>query len=370
MKQLVSIIIIFLGLGCATDFTINPVQLPSLASPGQKGYIKSEFIFPIKDRPTRMCHSSTIEETSTGLVASWFGGSEEGSKDVGIWVSRLIDGKWSKPLEVANGGENTDRQYPCWNPVLFQPRHGPLLLFFKVGPSPRKWWGEMMSSEDGGKTWINRRRLGNNQKVGSLIGPVKNKPIQLSDGTFLCGASTEYRIFWLYNRWRVHFEITRDLGDSWKVIAPINNGYTIRAIQPSFLLHPNDQIQIVCRSRENAIVQSWSYDRGLTWKKMTPTSLPNPNSGLDSVTLKDGRHLIVYNHTGERGSSPSGRAMLNVTISNDGINWKPLFTVEQKKHSSFSYPAVIQSNDGMVHITYTYNKQSIKHIVLNPEVLN
>jgi predicted neuraminidase len=89
--------------------------------------------------PFRSAHASTIVETRDGLLAAWFGGTEEGNPDVGIWVSRRGEGGWSAPVEVANGAQPDGTRHPCWNPVLFQPSKGPLLLFYKVGPSPREW---------------------------------------------------------------------------------------------------------------------------------------------------------------------------------------------------------------------------------------
>lgn len=104
----------------------------------------------------------------------------------------------------------------------------------------------------------------------------------------------------------------------------------------------------------------------MTWSKMEATDLPNPNAGTDAVTLRDGRQLLVYNHTVRRGSFPSGRQMLNVASSTDGKHWTPLLILEKQDRSEFSYPAVIQASDGKVHITYTYQRQSIKHVVLAP----
>ena len=98
---------------------------------------------------------------------------------------------------------------------------------------------------------------------------------------------------------------------------------------------------------------------------MTATALPNPNAGTDAVTLKDGRQLLVYNHTTRRGGFPSGRAMLNVAVSTDGTAWQPVLTLERAK-GEYSYPAVIQTADGLVHITHTYQRRSVKHVVLDP----
>ncbi len=335
-------------------------DVPEVAQPGVAGYVSGELIYPLDDKLTPECHASTIVQTSRGLVAAWFGGKHERSPDVGIWVARHVDGKWTRPTEVVNGVQSPDLRHPCWNPVLFQPKEGPLLLFYKVGPSPSTWWGMLMTSSDAGQNWSTPHRLGENEKVGHLLGPVKNKPIQLSDGSILCPSSSEQK------GWRVHFERTTDLGKTWEVIGPINVGKEFSAIQPSILTYDGGKMQVLCRSRQGMIVQSWSTDGGKTWSKMTATTLPNPNAGTDAVTLRDGRQLLVYNHTVRRGEFPSGRNMLNVAISSDGKDWKTVLTLE-KQPGEYSYPAVIQAADGKVHITYTYRRQSVKHVVLDPE---
>ena len=119
--------------------------------PEMDAVLKSEFIYEIA--PTPACHASTIVETKTGLVAAWFGGPYEKHPEVGIWLARHEAGQWGKPTEVANGVQPDGRRHPTWNPVLFQPTGGPLMLFYKAGPNPEKWWGMLMTSKDGGKTW-------------------------------------------------------------------------------------------------------------------------------------------------------------------------------------------------------------------------
>lgn len=343
---------------CAAGL-VTAAELPPLAKPGQGALLSANLIYSLGNRPTPQCHASTIAETPTGLVAAWFAGTREKHSDVGVRISRLVNDKWTTPVEVADGSEGEDREYPCWNPVLFQPKKGPLMLFYKVGPTPSRWWGMLLTSKDGGKTWGNRRKLGKDDKVGHLIGPVKNKPIQLADGTILCPSSTEHK------GWRVHFEATRDFGKTWKVIGPINDGKEFGAIQPSILTYADGRMQVMCRSQQKVVTQSESKDGGKTWSKMTASKLPNPNAGTDAVTLKDGRQLIVYNHTVRRLEFPSGRNMLNVAISTDGKNWKPVLTLERAP-GEYSYPAVIQTRDGKVHITYTWQRISVKHAVLDP----
>jgi len=340
-------------------------SLPELSLPGENGYLKGELIFPLDNRPTPECHASTVVETSSGMIAAWFGGTHEKHKDVGIWISHLEEGKWSHPMEVANGIQDESLRYPCWNPVLFQTAEGPLMLFYKVGPSPREWWGEMKTSRDQGFTWSASRKLGESS-LGHLIGPVKNKPVQLEDGSILCPSSTE-RIDNRQTFWQVHFELTKDMGKSWEVIGPINDGIEFDAIQPSILTYNSGAMQILCRTIQDVISESWSEDEGLSWSPMKATELPNPSAGTDAVSLMDGRQLLVYNHS-KRGRQAPGRKILNVAISDDGLSWKPVLTLENQK-GEYSYPTVIQSADGLVHITYTYDRKSVKYVVLDPQQL-
>ncbi len=318
-------------------------------------------------------HASTIVETKSGLVVAWFGGTKEGNPDVGIWLSRQAGGKWTPPVEVANGAETEDPRANCLNPVLFQVPGGPLLLFYRTG----KWWPYVKRSTDDGVTWSKPERLYNGN-----FGPIKNKPVLLPDGSILSPASTEFSGWpapgatgWDSRMWRVQFERLVLTGNraaikatQWQVIGPVNDG-AIDAIQPSILLHPGNRLQALGRTAQGRIFQIWSDDGGRTWGGMTLTDLPNPNSGTDAVTLKDGRHLLVYNHTGQRPEGKNGpRSPLNVAVSADGKTWKGALVLENQP-GEFSYPAVIQTADGLVHITYTYRRQHIRHVVVDPEKL-
>lgn len=318
----------------------------------QPGFVKSEFIF--EQAQFHSCHASTIVETRDGFFAAWFGGTKEGARDVGIWVSRQNGSAWSEPFELANGVDEQNRiRYPCWNPVLFQPKKGPLLLFYKVGTKPSSWWGMLMRSEDGGRSWSRPKRL-----PKDIYGPIKNKPIELEDNWILCGSSTED------GGWRVHLERTHSFGHQWSRSAPVNEAMEFAAIQPTLLAYPSGKIQMLCRTKQREITESWSDDNGFTWSRMMPTDLPNPNSGIDSVVLRDGRALLVYNHTSE------SRSVLNVAVSTDGKRWNSVMVLENLPGSEFSYPAVIQASDGLVHITYTWKRQRIKHVIIDPFKLN
>ena len=361
------LVAISLSLAFASQIAAQTV-LPPVAKLGVQGYVSGELIYELEGRLTPRCHASTIEETPSGLVAAWFGGKHENNPDVGIWVSRHDGKKWSKPVEVVDGSEGEEQEFACWNPVLFQPKNAPLMLFYKVGKNPRLWWGMLITSEDGGKTWSKPRRLGKSESLPdanpNLLGPVKNKPIQLDDGSILCASSTEN------DGWRVHFELTKDMGKTWEVIGPINDATKFNAIQPTILTFPDRRMQELCRSQENVITQSWSNDGGKSWSPVTATDLPNPSAGVDAVTLRDGRHLLVYNHA-IRKEGFNGRQIINVAISNDGEKWTPILTLENEgNEAGYSYPAIIQTKDGKVHITYTWRRQSIKHVVINPSEIN
>lgn len=310
------------------------------------GIVNSEFLFD--DAPFARCHASTIEQTEHGLVAAWFGGTHERHEDVGIWVTRHDGRAWSPPVEVQDGVQHATKRYPTWNPVLFQPREGPLLLFYKCGPSPSTWWGMLTTSGDGGATWSHPQRL-----PEDILGPVRNKPIELADGTLLCGSSDER------SGWRVHFERTPDQGRTWSRTGPINDGKKIAAIQPTLIRFGDGVLMAFCRSKQGRVVVTSSKDDGERWGPITLTQLPNPNSGIDGVRLRDGRALLVYNHA-ERGRSP-----LNVALSRDGATWQAAAVLETEP-GEFSYPAVIQGRDGLVHITYTWNRRKIRHVVIDP----
>ena len=276
---------------------------------------------------------------------------------------------------MADGVQDAAKRYPTWNPVLFQPKQGPLLLFYKVGPSPREWWGMVMTSADDGRTWSAPRRL-----PDGILGPIKNKPVQLADGTIVAGSSTEAADS---DAWRVHVEISRDAGGTWEKVAVAPGGFN--AIQPGILQHADGKLQLLCRSKEMQVPTTWSSDGGRTWSPLAKSDLFAVNSGLDAVTLNDGRHLLVYNYRDRPGGvpdnyrpdtlvgikdAPSGqraRWPLVVSVSRDGVAWTRALTLESEPIThGYAYPAIVQTRDGKVHVTYTFNREKIKHVVIDP----
>jgi len=311
---------------------------------------------PVFERaPFPSAHASTIVETRDGLLAAWFGGTDEGEKDVGIWTSRRGAGGWSAPVEVADGRQEDGSRHPCWNPVLFQPSRGPLVLFYKVGPSPREWWGLARTSTDGGRSWSEPARL-----PEGILGPVRAKPLELSGGDVLAGSSTEHA------GWVVHMErwAPPELASpaAWRRSGPLNDPKAFEAIQPTVLPHGGTRLQILCRSRQKVVTEAWSEDGGATWGPMTATALPNPSAGIDGLRLRDGRFLLVSNPTA------TGRHRLEVAVSLDGKAWRPAALLEDSP-GEYSYPAAVQSRDGLVHVTYTWKRRRIQHVVLDPAAI-
>ncbi|MCC2668307.1 MAG: hypothetical protein K0Q72_778 [Armatimonadetes bacterium] len=311
--------------------------------------MQNEFIF--EQLPTPSCHASTVVDLgSNGLAAAWFGGQEEGANDVAIWFSRREGGRWDAPRKVAAAPG-----VPCWNPVLHRFAADSLVLFYKAGPSPQTWTGFLQRSADGGRTWSAPEQL-----PAGILGPIKNKAIELADGSLVCGSSVES-----YRAWGCWVEITRDRGVTWSKHGPINQpGHLYGSIQPAVFGSRNGKLGMLCRTRDvHRIVRATSADGGRTWTPLAETTLPQNNSGLDAVRLKDGRVVLVYNHTA------SGRTPLNLAVSKDmGVTWTPGPVLESDP-GEYSYPAIIQGADDTIHVVYTWKRERIRYARLRPDEL-
>jgi predicted neuraminidase/sugar phosphate isomerase/epimerase len=342
---------------CKTDSKEPKIDLKDKT--WKEGIVEEEFIN--ENAPYPSCHAATIAETTNGeLVASWFGGTNERDPDVGIWVSKLKNGKWSEGIEVANGVQNDTLRYPTWNPVLYQIPDGDLMLFYKVGPSPSTWWGMLLRSTDGGETWSQPEKL-----PDGFLGPIKNKPVLLDNGNLLLPSSIEG------NGWNLRMESTPDFGKTWKMGDTIPKGKNgVNAIQPSVLFHGNGKLQQIGRTRNRHLFSTWSQDNGKTWSDLELLNMPNNSSGTDAVTLKNGEHALIYNHVWpDEGTTKGYRSPLNIATSKDGIHWNAALVLEDSKISQYSYPAIIQGSDGMLHCVYTWRRQKIKYVKIDPSKL-
>jgi alpha-L-rhamnosidase len=312
--------------------------LPMMGVPNDLPAAQTGFVFDPHDAPFASCHASTICETGAGLLCAWFGGAAEGAADTLIYLSLLSDAGWSTPQVVAEG---RDQGHAMWNPVLWPSPQGDVLLFYKTGPAPARWMGHLLLLDQGGTPVAPPVAM-----PRGFLGPTKNKPMLLRDGRLLCPSSTEDR------DWTVHFEWTADRGQTWEKSAPVASGY--RIIQPALLQHGDGRLQALCRSRDGVIAATWSDDGGRSWSAAQATGLPGNNSGIDAMTLRDGRHALVYNPT-ELCRSP-----LHLAISDDGLRWRDAVRLDGGWRE-YSYPSIIQGKDGALHVSYTWRRASIAH---------
>ncbi|WP_426790401.1 sialidase family protein [Sphingobacterium sp. WOUb80] len=339
--NLISLIIILFLSSCAT-------YKPQI--------LVSEQIFKTGQVPFQQCHASTIQVIGKdSLLAAWFGGTHESNPDVVIWSSLYSNGQWQAPVQIADGILG-DTRFPTWNPVFYQyPHSDTLFLYYKVGPNPREWKGYVKHSLDKGASWSAEQQL-----PEGILGPIKNKPLTLKNGLLLSPSSTESK----EEIWKAHLEISRDHGRSWSISA-IRPDTSIQVIQPSVIQHADGRIQVLCRSKENKVMAAFSTDQGLTWGSWQATNLLNPNSATDAIRLNNGLFMIVFNPAIAGNDWWEGRTKLHVAISKDGLQWKDVLTLEDGvKNDEYSYPTIIQDPKGFIHITYTWNRKSIKHIVL------
>lgn len=310
----------------------------------------SEFIFT--SAPFASAHASNIVELRNGdFLASWFGGSGEGKPDVAIWASRLAEGKWSPPFEMVR-----EHEIACYNPVMFYTKDGRLWFYYKFGPKPSSWSAGRRWSDDDGKTWSAVEHL-----PAGLYGPIRTKPLVLEDGTVVSGSSVES-----YLSWAVWIERSTDNGKTFRRIGPItvprtsvnwNPLATYGIIQPSVISFGHGHLRLYARSTKQIarLCVADSHDNGLTWTQARTLDVPNPNSGIDVVRLRDGRIVLVYNNT------PNGRTPLNLAVSTDGEHFRMFKTLEDAP-GEYSYPAMIQGKDGDLRITYTWKRQRIKYV--------
>jgi predicted neuraminidase len=325
-----------------------------------------EFIY--NNAPFPSAHASTIVELRNGdLMAAWFGGTKEGAPDVAIWSSTRHAGTWTTPKEMAR-----EKDIATYNPVLFYTRDGRLWLYYKFGPHPTSWTGARRWSNDDGKNWSPVEHL-----PAGLYGPIRAKPLLLPDGTLVSGTSVES-----YRSWACWIERSTDNGKTFTKSGPITVapnfvkpadsskgpeavpdsfdwGQTEGIIQPSVVSLGPNHLRIYARatSRTGKICVADSRDAGLTWTQAHPLDIPNPNSGIDAVALRDGRIVLLYNQTS------TGRTPLNLAVSRDGEHFH-MFLVLEKDPGEYSYPALIQGADGSLHMTYTWNRKTIRYVHL------
>lgn len=336
----------------------------TLLSAQKDQYVINEYIISpnIEDFD---CHSSSLMEVSPGtLCAAWKGGVGKGKsnidmkQNVGIWFSLFKNGSWNEPEQIVQAPNSV-----CWSPVLAKYPNGRLVLFYRIGMDPRHTISLFKSSEDGGLSWSKEEML-----PAGITGPTKTKPLIDEKGNVICGSSVEVGApedeFKATACW---IEIFSD--QKWSKYGPIEiPGKRFGCIEPALFRGKDEIVKMLCRDRSNRIgSEGWiwmaeSTDMGKTWSELRKTNIPNPDSGIEVISLNSDNILLIYNN------SHTNRYPLSVALSKDcGNTWNLLFNIEEE---SGEFPSAILDSEGYVHVSYAWippgkKQRQIKHIIID-----
>jgi len=366
---------------------------------------EERLIFPLQDLHV---HSSCLVEAPSGdLLVCWFEGSgERTASDVRIRGARLVAGesRWSAPMELADTPE-----FPDLNPVLFIDPDQHLWLFWIVvaaerwedsllkyrisddylGPGPPRWqWQDIVLLKPGADfpervaSGVASEDLERFDYGGHSISPIdsliesagnlslqqrgwmpRNHLVVLPSGRWLLPLYSDGFYVGLMG-------ISDDRGKTWRAGGAIPG---VALNQPS-VVRRRDGTLVAYMRREGRIpplrVQvSTSSDEGETWTVAESSDVPNSNTSLEVIALADGRWVMIYN------DQEQGRDSLALAMSEDeGRTWPHRRHLEQSAGGQFHYPSIIQTSDGRLHATYTYqpgpdSQKAIKHVSLDPDTI-
>jgi predicted neuraminidase len=308
------------------------------------------------------CHSSTLVELTDGnILTAWFGGLEEAHPDAAHYKALFLK-KQNKFAKAELFWNVTGKS--AGNPRLFTDCNNRLWALLPVNEG--KWCAGgtrtyCCQSSDNGQSWSTPLHI---PELDGLLG--KNKPLKMPNGNIVIPVTNENS----QTSFAVIFDPNKN---TWKRSKEISIGENIRCIQPTLVLLANGKIMGLLRTNIGNIWQSYSTDGGYTWSKPQKTELPNNNSGIDALKLTSGEIILAYNDT----NNEKERTPLSIAVSRDeGKTWGEKFILESEV-GEFSYPAVIQSSDSSIHITYTYllgprntsgrNGTHIKHVILKKQ---
>jgi predicted neuraminidase len=339
----------------------NFVVPAKTASPASAPEFSEENINPISSNA--MVHVASICELPDGaLAASWYGGSREGAPDVAIFFATREprSTSWSEPRAIltpeiaARALHRAVRK--VGNSLLFADAAGKLSLLY-VTITVGGWSDSSLNfttSSDRGHTWTPSERL-TLSPFFNISELVKNGPTPLSNGGWavpiyheLIGKLPE--LLWLNEAGgTVRATKTRALGG--------RSGF-----QPSMVALSTNEALLFLRdlTANRRIGALRTEDTGEHWAALEMSDLPNPDSGLDALRLPDGRLLLAFN------DSKHGRANLRLGLSTDnGKSWQRIATLADEPKAEFSYPFLLQTRDGTIHVVYTWKRKAVKHVTFN-----
>lgn len=339
----------FLFLICAAALSSSAAQ--GLSHPAVRA---CTFIEPAPLQPE--VHASTLAEVEPGVwVAAWFAGTKEGNVDVSIWGARRDAAGWGPAREIVRATGPAGEPVPAYNPVLLVPEPGKLALVHSAGWEGKPWLPFLQRSQDGGRTWSVPVRL-----PDGLRGPDRNKPLRLPDGGWLHPSTAAGG---------VHVERSDAALGRWTRFAKVADPHGFRALQPTLLDHGGGRLQMLVRTYRRELATAWSTDEGRTWTPLEGLSVALANSAIDAVRLPDGRFLLAYNPTGApRDAKDWGpRHPISLAVSNDGRVWRRIVDLESAPiREGYAYPCLVVGTDGLAHLTYTWGRKRIRHLLLDP----
>ncbi|KAF7195430.1 hypothetical protein HII31_03322 [Pseudocercospora fuligena] len=357
---------------------------------------------------TPQCHASNLLILDNGdMLCVWFGGTQEGKPDISIYLSRKTQGSksWSKAERVTFDTTRSEQ-----NPVLFQTPSGELWLLYtsqNLGDQDSAIVKKQVS-HDRGVSWSAPEILF--PESGTFI---RQPVVILEDGTwtiptFKCRSEPGTR--WVGNDDISAIRISRDEGKTWTEKEVPNS---FGAVHMNIRQLKDKSYLALYRSRWADFIHKSTSPNGIDWSEPVPTTIPNPNAGICFDVLPSGRVLAVYNHSSRlnaqgrreglyddiaaaddvrknQASKHAGkeafwgapRAPLCLAWSDDsGVSWKHRIleegdgycmtnNSEQKLNRELSYPSMVLGEDGLVHIAFTFWRQGIKYVQLDPEVID
>ena len=367
--------------------------------------VQEMFIFPHQEKHV---HGSSIVSLPNGdFLVAWFQGSgERKSDDVKIMGARLKKGatKWSEPFLMAD-----TPHIPDCNPVLFLNASGKLFLVW-IAVQANLWEQSILrfkTSENYATAlapvwnWQDNILLKPDQRFPDEVEKRFKELPESHNGwagyapdydEMIVAASkdiTKRSIGWmtrikplLMEKGRIvlplysdgyNFSITaisEDDGNTWKPSLPIvGRG----PIQPAIVKKKNGNLVAYMRDSgdgPNRVHISESADNGETWKATEKSDIPNTAS-VELLVLKDGKWAFLGNDIDD------SRHQLTLRISEDeGKTWKKSVAIENDtvKKGGYSYPSLIQTADGLLHMTYSHHpekgRKSIRYVVVDPAKIN